>query len=135
MTPVKVNLVYVLTYPSLFAGTFVAQRISRSLGRLQTSILFSWGAVGTLTVMATYRTDELWTNPYYIIPISVLRTTMINSCMALRKSVMMDYVPKKDRAKWNSLDSITRFGWSGSAVLGGILVDSYGFSSTFLLTA
>mmetsp|Transcript_6172 Transcript_6172/g.9444 ORF Transcript_6172/g.9444 Transcript_6172/m.9444 type:complete len:109 (+) Transcript_6172:3145-3471(+) len=47
----------------------------------------------------------------------------------------MDYVPKKTRARWNSVDSITRFGWSGSAVVGGFLVDHYDYSTTFLVTA
>lgn len=30
----------------------------------------------------------------------------------------MDFVPKKARSRYNALDSVTRFGWSGSAVLG-----------------
>ena len=47
----------------------------------------------------------------------------------------MDFVTKQDRGKWNAFDSITSFGWSGSAVLGGILVDRYGYSLTFFLTA
>ena len=38
---------------------------------------------------------------------------------------MMDYVSKKQRAKWSSLDAITSFGWSGSAVIGGLLVDHF----------
>ena len=53
----------------------------------------------------------------------------------LLKSVMMDFVDKKSRGKWNAFDSITSFGWSGSAVLGGILVDRYGYSLTFFMTA
>lgn len=28
-------------------------------------------------------------------------------------------MPKESRAAWNSLESVTAFGWSGSAALGG----------------
>lgn len=37
----------------------------------------------------------------------------------LTKSVLNDYVSKANRAKWNSLESINVFSWSGSAALGG----------------
>lgn len=33
------------------------------------------------------------------------------------------------------MDSITAFGWSGSALLGGFLVDRHGFAPVFLATA
>ena len=39
------------------------------------------------------------------------------------------------RARWNSLDSLFVFGWSGSAMLGGFLIASYGFDTSFLITA
>ena len=47
----------------------------------------------------------------------------------------MDYVDKANRARWQSLNSIVRFGWAGSAALGGVLADRYGYTSTFLITA
>lgn len=47
----------------------------------------------------------------------------------------MDYVPKAARAKWNSLESVTSFGWSGSAFVGGYLVQRHGFGATFAATA
>ena len=47
----------------------------------------------------------------------------------------MDFVPKRRRARWNSLDSVTRLGWSGSALAGGFIISKYGYGKTFLLTA
>lgn len=38
-------------------------------------------------------------------------------------------------AKWNAVESIAAFGWSGSAVIGGLLVDNYGFGVSFGFTA
>ena len=43
--------------------------------------------------------------------------------------------PQRMRARWNSLDSLFVFGWSGSAMLGGYLIASYGFDTSFLITA
>lgn len=39
------------------------------------------------------------------------------------------------RGRWSSLDGVTVFGWSGSALLGGYLLDAHGFSSVFVATA
>jgi len=59
----------------------------------------------------------------------------MNSCSGIRKSILMDFVPKKSRGKWNAADGITRFSWSGSAMIGGVLIDKYGYGCTFLITA
>ena len=42
---------------------------------------------------------------------------------------------QESRARWNSIDGILIFGWSGSALLGGVLIDRYGFDVTFCITA
>ena len=47
----------------------------------------------------------------------------------------MDFCARENRGFWNAVDSITRFGWSGSAVLGGFLVDRYDYGATFLATS
>ena len=38
-------------------------------------------------------------------------------------------------ARWKSLDSISQFGWCGSAALGGWLADKYSYGFTFYITA
>ena len=83
---------------------------------------------------------------------------LMNCCSPLRKAILMDYTTKEARGRWNSLDGITRFGWSGtyhvslstriyiyiyiftstqtgSAFLGGYLVDQKGYGYTFRITA
>ena len=46
----------------------------------------------------------------------------------------MDYVPKNTRARWKSLESVSQFGWCGSALAGGLLADKYGYARTFAIT-
>ena len=52
--------------------------------------------------------------------------------MLLRQSA---YDMQGSRARWNSLDGVLIFGWSGTALLGGVLIDKIGFGGTFCLTA
>ncbi|KAJ1476465.1 hypothetical protein T484DRAFT_1965692 [Baffinella frigidus] len=33
------------------------------------------------------------------------------------------------------MDSISRFGWSGSAAVGGVLIERFGYGGTFLMTS
>lgn len=47
----------------------------------------------------------------------------------------MDFCRKEERARWQSLGSISRFGWCGSAAAGGVLADRYGYAFTFYITA
>ncbi|KAF4044091.1 hypothetical protein GN244_ATG03546 [Phytophthora infestans] len=47
----------------------------------------------------------------------------------------MDYVPKNIRARWNALEGLSVFSWSGSAVLGGFLIDAYGYRMCFIITS
>ena len=42
---------------------------------------------------------------------------------------------QETRARWNSVESILQFGWSGSAVIGGIIIDHSNYSVAFLATA
>eukprot|EP00039_Didymoeca_costata_P013332 m.201171 g.201171 ORF g.201171 m.201171 type:complete len:555 (+) comp15743_c0_seq10:141-1805(+) len=71
---------------------------------------------------------------YYVIGLYII-STLQHCCRPLKKGILMDYVPKQTRARWNSFDSVTRFGWSGSAVIGGWIISKYDFGYSFLATA
>ena len=58
----------------------------------------------------------------------------MNSVYPIEESILMDYVPKKQRARWKSLESVSAFGWCGSALLGGWLADQYSYTFTFMIT-
>ena len=70
-----------------------------------------------------------------IVLVYLVRTGVMNCTYPLNTSIMMDYCPKDQRARWTSLQSVVRFGWCGSAAAGGVLADAYGYSFTFLITA
>lgn len=70
-----------------------------------------------------------------IIAIYLARTCTMNCAYPLNTSIMMDFTPSRRRARWQSLTSVVKFGWCGSAALGGVLADQYGYAFTFLITA
>ena len=63
------------------------------------------------------------------------RSALANLPTPLAGSIQMDYVPSEKRASWASLSSVTQACWSGSAALGGVLADRYGYALAFALTA
>lgn len=48
----------------------------------------------------------------------------MNSTVGVEKSILMDVVPRYFRAKVSAVEGFTTFSWTGSAVLGGILVEA-----------
>ena len=89
----------------------------------------SVGRCDALPVLAP--TDVRW----LVVPLYLLRTWLMNCTSGLTKSVLNDYVAKRHRAKWNALESVNLFSWSGSSMLGGYLIKTYGFNTTFIITA
>jgi len=134
MSPSQVQTIYVVAPFVLVVTSSLAEKTSRSLGRVQTIILFSSMGVISLYSMVLFE-DYLVPRWYLLVPIYLLRNAMMNSGGALWESILMDSVPKNERARWISLNSIATFGWCGSAALGGVLADKFGYTYSFLITA
>jgi len=92
------------------------------------------GLNGTL-VNQCEPTNCLLGEHWYVVLALYFMSTAQHCCRPLKKGILMDFVPKKSRSRWNALDSVTRFGWSGSAVLGGYIIDKWGYGASFLATA
>jgi len=120
LEPITLNLIYFLL--SLFVAIFVpfAQKLSVRIGRIQTVVIYELAAIGCLFTLASVHGHK-----YLIMIVFVMRGATMRCTRPLNRSVLMDYTLKKNRAKWNSLESIARFTFTGSAVLGGLLVDAH----------
>jgi MFS family permease len=133
LSPVSVSALTAATTFTLATFSFVAQRISLRIGRVQTAVACRTIGVSLLVAMAWLK--PYWNRPFLIAPIYLFRTALMNCQGGLMQSVLMDHTKKSQRAKWSSLQTITQFGWSGSAMLGGVLCDRYGYETTFVITA
>jgi len=133
LSPVFVQILYILSPMGQAILMYIGQKLSLSLGRCKMTIIYKWTGVAFMAGMiAAYH----WNLPCALVcAFFVLRTSFVNATSALTKSVLMDSVPKEERGKWSSLESINMFGWSGSAILGGILVGKKGLIFNFIVTA
>ena len=160
LDPIQVQFIYLLT-PILTATTAnLVQSYSRIWGRIFVTCVVRACGTSLLLLMAWITSqhaffvtsssndggndgdvDQKESNAdmgvwrYVLICVFLLRSALMNSTKPLTKSIMMDFVPKKQRGRWQALQSVNEFSWSGSAFLGGLLIDRYGFTGIFTATA
>ena len=108
----------------------LGQRISRLSGRLQVSIVTKGLGILCLYCMAFVDRPVI-----IVILLYAFRVAFARTGVPLDRSIVMDCVPKEMRGKWNVVESIGAVSFTGSAVVGGVLIDAMGYQSTFSITA
>lgn len=133
LDPVMVQVLYIVAPAVQIGLQKYAQRLGDIYGRCRATVWLKWiGIVLMFSMAAAYKNGL---SRWVVCTLFVLRTAFMNAPAALTKSVLMDSVPKAERAKWASLESVNMFSWSGSAFLGGILVQHFGILFNFSATA
>jgi hypothetical protein len=144
LSPVQVQILYIVT-PVLQACLMKSgQYISQQWGRCQVTILHRWIGITCMFLMIGlahgFDNDDNNNNNNHnnyrllICIIYILRTGFMNSTSPLTKSLLMDSVPAQERGRWTALESVNTFSWSGSAFLGGVLVQVDGILFNFIIT-
>ena len=135
MSPSQVQLIYVSTPITMVILSALIMKLAKSgFGRVQATLLFS--TLGVLLLFSmVFCKSFLDKHPAILVPIYILRTGLMNCSYPLQESILMDFVPTSQRARWKSLDSVAAFGWCGSAALGGWLSDRFDYTYTFGITA
>jgi MFS family permease len=136
MSPSQVQIIYVIVpFVMVIASTLCTSLAGPvGFGRVQTMLLFSTLGISMLYAMVFFK-SYLDDHPFLLVPVYVLRTALMNASYPIQESILMDFVPKDERARWKSLDSVASASWCGSAALGGWLADKYDYTYTFLITA
>jgi len=78
---------------------------------------------------------HLWDYSWIVATAWLIRTALMNCFSPISKSVLNDYAPRSTRGRWNSMSSFQQMGWSGSALLGGLLISNYSYYVCFFTTA
>ncbi len=135
MSPAAVQGIYCGVPLSMALASGFCTALSRRIGRVEAVLGVRTAAlvcfVGMLVVF--YRVDGAW-RLRGVVTLYILRTALMNCTYPVEESILMDYVPKNTRARWKSLESVSQFGWCGSALAGGLLADKYGYARTFAIT-
>jgi len=133
MSPGLVNITYASLGGVMALATIAVQRISKRTGRLE--VIIPSLVIGVVCTALLGALKPFYTNPWVMIPLFITRFVFMNSSNALQYSITADYTPKNMRARFMALSSISMFSWSGSAFVGGWLIDQYGYGPCFVITA
>lgn len=128
-SPIATNAVYCGGPLGISIAAHLALKLSVKIGRVQTALLCKSLAILLLCLLARL------SQPYLIVPVYLVRTWLANCSSGLTRSVLNEHVVPQHRAKWNAAESVNIFSWSGSAVLGGFIIERKGYRFTFLVTA
>lgn len=136
LSPSAVQAIYVVVPLAMACCSTLATKLSARVGSVQAVLCLRVAGLGFFGVLiALYHYGYASGNAKWaIVAVYVARTAAMNSVYPIEESILMDYVPKKQRARWKSLESVSAFGWCGSAFLGGWLADQYSYTFTFMIT-
>lgn len=129
LTPIQVAELFAVLPVCVALSSLVAQLASRCCGRM--SVIVVTRLVGTLCLLAMALSESFEAQ----CALFLVRGAMMRCTQPLRRSLLMDFVPKKQRARWNSLEGLSMFSWAGSAVLGGFLVEAHGYRFCFFASS
>lgn len=129
-TPIQVCLLS-FCYPLCISLMMqVCRLIGERLGRLHAALLFHFLGTSALWGLCFSR------NLMLVLPLFLLRGALMNARSPIIRAMVMDLVSSGMRGRWNAVQSISSFTWSGSAVLGGLVADMSGdYRFTFNVTA
>ncbi|KAF0718906.1 Aste57867_1406 [Aphanomyces stellatus] len=129
LTPSHINLLVLVQQLLVVTTTSLAQFVGRRIGDIETVVLTRVLAAFVLLAF-TYGTP-LW----FEITMFLVRTSIMRSSQPLRSAILMDHVPKAWRGRWNALESLTMFCFCGTSIVGGYLIEQYGYRVCFFVTS
>ncbi|KAL7577299.1 hypothetical protein ACA910_002041 [Epithemia clementina (nom. ined.)] len=129
MTPTQVQLLCVWTPISMTVFSMLAHSWSVSMGRVPIMLVLTLVSVALFYVIALlYHPLQDYHHHGMLVLLLVVQTGIGQAVYPLAESLLMDAVPRNQRARWRALQSISEYGWSGAAALGGFLSDRNGGS-------
>jgi len=128
----EVQTVYAVVPLAMAISSTLGTSFSHLLGRVQTVLLLRFVGLSCFASMILLYNYKF--SPIYVVVAYICRTALMNCTYPLEEGILMDYVPKSQRAKWKALESVSSFGWCGSAAIGGVIADKHGYTFCFLVT-
>jgi MFS family permease len=143
------NLSPLYTYTIVGMGSVItglaglgAQRLSRMIGRVQSMFVVQLLAIlcllGIVVNLYLYQNAMIarFLSILILVVFYISRNALMNASGPVSRSLIMDIVPTRSRARWNSLETLAwGMFWSVSASIGGWVVVAFGFIYVFLFTA
>jgi len=132
LSPVTLQILFASLSLLVALGSLLMNRISKGLGRMQ--VIIPCFAIGITCTLLLGSLRSLYQVPWVMILLFLMRCSMMWSVNPLQNAIKADYTIKSQRARWKAIDTVSAVGFSGSAALGGFLIDRFGYGLTFVIT-
>lgn len=130
LQPISVQLIMGITAIATGVIGILVQKFSLKKGRAE--MMFAVKFASTLCLIAIGFYPAL----ILLIPLFIMRGSLMNAAHPLSRSILMDVIPKRHRGKWNSVETVAwGLFWNASAVVGGFLIGDNNFQHCFFITA
>ncbi|EOD27753.1 hypothetical protein EMIHUDRAFT_204702 [Emiliania huxleyi CCMP1516] len=130
LTPIATHAIIALMQLTATALNLLIRRLARTTGPIGAAFLFMLVANAALALVCL-SADLPVPTPAIAIAIGV-RGAFMNSIGGITGAVLNDHISSEHRGKWATLQSLSKTTWSGSAFIGGALIDAVGYERTFL---
>jgi MFS family permease len=131
LSPMHVQLIFIGYLISVSIFTMLCEKLSSIFGRIQAVMVFSIAG----TTCLYYLSDPSITYLPLVIGLFMLRGAFQNAIYPIDRSILMDHVQSNQRGRWNAVESVSTMTWSGSAMIGGYLMDHNDYRYAFRITA
>lgn len=135
LSPLLVLLIQLIAPASELGGAFVGMALAKMLGRVETMLLGGSTVALSMAAMGALLASSYSDNLSLMIALFSLRCVAMSVVFPAMGSLFMDTIPPKERARWESLSTIHQVNFSATAMLGGYIIEVYGYGATFYVTA
>jgi len=124
--------------------TKVADKCAKYIGAKWT--LFIFHAVGTLCLfffsfaiyivpLDYFPSDKQYLAWVLMGGVAIFRSATLNCCAGISQNMLMAHVDDSNKTAFNSIECINTATWTGSAMLGGLLISLRDFETCFFITS
>ncbi|CCI42901.1 unnamed protein product [Albugo candida] len=129
LSPVQMQSLFVIHPACVALFSLFIQWQSKRWGRMP--VILVTRVFGSLCLFQMASTQAFRT----LVALFLLNAVLIKSAEPLQKSLLMDFLPRQQRARWSSLEEVSMFVCRGSALVGVHLVETKGFQYCIWITS
>ncbi|KAL7577296.1 hypothetical protein ACA910_002039 [Epithemia clementina (nom. ined.)] len=133
-SPSQVQVLFVFVPGCMAAFSHLATKMARSSGRAQIFLIYRLISISLFYIFVSF-SNFLIGHGWLLSIIFVGMWSMAASTRPLSESIVIDFIPTNERARWSSLEVVSRVGWAGSAIFGGVVSDAWGYVTLFWIAA
>ena len=136
LSPLGVILVDQFMPPiAMIMGGMIGKIVSAKIGRVEFMIISFGLFVACIAAIGfIVRGPESDGSFPLVFALYVGRTIFLLSRMPIMQSIIYDVAPPNERARWESLATMRQVSFAGTAVVGGHIIEAYGFGLSILVS-